>query len=142
MTQVKLNDTIKVHYTGKLDDGEIFDTSVNGEPLEFKVGEGKLIPGFEKGVIGLGVNDSVTVNIPAAEAYGNRMEELVQKIERTQLPEDIKPEVGMNLISQAPDGQQMMLLVTEVEEENITIDANHPLAGKDLTFDITVTEIK
>jgi FKBP-type peptidyl-prolyl cis-trans isomerase 2 len=142
MTKVKENDTVKVHYTGKLDDGEIFDTSVNKDPIQFKVGAGQMIPGFENGVIGLELNESKTIKIPADEAYGQRRDELIQKVEKAQLPEEIKPEVGMNLVSQTPDGQQMMLTVTEVEESTITVDANHPLAGKDLTFDLTVTEIQ
>jgi FKBP-type peptidyl-prolyl cis-trans isomerase SlpA len=141
MSQVKLNDTIKVHYTGKLTDGQVFDTSENREPLEFKVGSGMLIPGFENGVIDMKVNEKKTLNIPSDEAYGPVNEDLFQEVDKSQLPEDIKPEVGMGLMSKRPDGSEMPLTVTEVKDSSIVVDANHPLAGKDLVFDIEVVEI-
>mgnify|MGYP000064039444 CR=1 FL=1 len=141
MSQVKKDDTIKVHYTGKLSDGEVFDTSENREPLEFKVGSGMLIPGFENGVIDMKVNEKKTLNIPSNEAYGAVNEDLFQEVDRSQLPEDIKPEVGMGLMSKRPDGSEMPLTVTEVKDASIVVDANHPLAGKDLVFDIEVVEI-
>lgn len=141
MSQVKLNDTIKVHYTGKLTDGQVFDSSENREPLEFKVGSGMLIPGFENGVIDMAVNENKTLNIPCAEAYGEVNKELFQEVEKSMLPEDIQPEVGMGLMSQTPDGREMPLTITEVKDASIIVDANHPLAGKDLIFDIEVVEI-
>lgn len=143
MSQVKANDTVKVHYTGKLADGQVFDSSVErGEPIEFTMGQGQLIPGFENGLIDMKVNEKKTVNIPKEEAYGEPREELVQEVEKSQLPEEIKPEVGMGLVSKSPDGQEMNLVVKDVKEETIVVDGNHPLAGKDLVFDLEVVEIK
>ena len=143
MSQVKANDTVKVHYTGKLADGQVFDSSVErGEPIEFTMGQGQLIPGFEKGLIDMKVNEKKTINIPKEEAYGEPREELVQEVEKSQLPEEIKPEVGMGLVSKSPDGQEMNLVVKDVKEDTIVVDGNHPLAGKDLVFDLEVVEIK
>ncbi|MBO2545224.1 MULTISPECIES: peptidylprolyl isomerase [unclassified Salegentibacter] len=143
MSQVKANDTVKVHYTGKLADGQVFDSSVErGEPIEFTMGQGQLIPGFEKGLIDMKVNEKKTINIPKEEAYGEPREELVQEVQKSQLPEEIKPEVGMGLVSKSPDGQEMNLVVKDVKEETIVVDGNHPLAGKDLVFDLEVVEIK
>lgn len=143
MSQVKANDTVKVHYTGKLADGQVFDSSVErGEPIEFTMGQGQLIPGFEKGLIDMKVNEKKTINIPKEEAYGEPREELVQEVEKSQLPEEIKPEVGMGLVSKSPDGQEMNLVVKDVKDETIVVDGNHPLAGKDLVFDLEVVEIK
>ncbi|MDT8309070.1 MAG: peptidylprolyl isomerase [Bacteroidales bacterium] len=142
MTKIKTNDTVAIHYTGKLENGDVFDSSANAEPLEFKVGEGKVIPGFEKEVIGMEVNETKSFTIPTEEAYGDRRDDLIQKVEKSMLPEDLKPELGMTLMSESPEGHQMMLKVTEIDDETITVDANHPLAGKDLSFDITVIDIK
>ncbi len=142
MSQVKQNDTVKVHYTGKLADGQIFDSSVDKEPLEFTLGQGQLIPGFEKGLIDMKENEKKTVNIPKEEAYGEPKEELIQEVEKSQLPEEIKPEVGMGLVSKSPDGREMNLVVTDVKDDTIVVDGNHPLAGKDLVFDLEVVEIK
>ncbi|MDT0641768.1 peptidylprolyl isomerase [Zunongwangia sp. F363] len=143
MSQVKQNDTVKVHYTGKLTDGQVFDSSVQrGEPIEFTLGQGQLIPGFEKGLIDMQVNEKKTINIPKEEAYGEPREELVQEVQKSQLPEDIKPEVGMGLVSKSPDGREMNLVVKDVKEDTIVVDGNHPLAGKDLVFDLEVVEIK
>lgn len=142
MSQVKENDTVKVHYTGKLTNGEVFDSSVDREPLEITLGQGQLIPGFEKGMIDMEVNEKKTLNIPSAEAYGERREEMMQEVPKNQLPEEIKPEVGMGLVSQTPDGQQMRLTVAEVKDESIVVDANHPLAGQDLVFEVELLEIK
>ncbi|MFD1095883.1 FKBP-type peptidyl-prolyl cis-trans isomerase [Salegentibacter chungangensis] len=143
MSQVKQNDTVKVHYTGKLADGQVFDSSVErGEPIEFTMGQGQLIPGFENGLIDMEVNEKKTINIPKEEAYGEPREELIQEVEKSQLPEDLKPEVGMGLVSKSPDGREMNLVVKEVKDETIVVDANHPLAGKDLVFDLEVVEIK
>ena len=141
MSKVKDGDTVKVHYTGKLEDGSVFDSSVSRDPLEVTLGEGKLIPGFEKAVVGLEVGDKTTANIASADAYGERRDDLEVTIEREQLPEDIEPEVGMQLQLNQPNGQPVPVQITKVEEENIIIDANHPLAGKDLTFDIELIEI-
>ena len=143
MSQVKQNDAVKVHYTGKLEDGQVFDSSVErGEPIEFTLGQGQLIPGFEDGLIGMEVNEKKTINIPKEEAYGEPKPELIQEVQKDQLPEELKPEVGMPLVSKAPDGREINLVVTEVKDETIVVDANHPLAGKDLIFDLEVVEIK
>ena len=142
MSQVKANDTVRVHYTGKLTDGRVFDSSLEREPLEFTMGKGQLIPGFEKGILDMKVSEKKTVNIPVDETYGDSRPELIQEVDKSQLPEDIKPEVGMGLVSKSPDGQEMNLVVKEVKEESIVVDANHPLAGQDLIFDLEVIEIK
>ncbi|MDB2606720.1 peptidylprolyl isomerase [Zobellia sp.] len=142
MSQVKENDKLKVHYTGKLATGEVFDSSVErGEPLEFTLGRGELIPGFEKGLIDMKVNEKKTVNIPKEEAYGEPKTELIQEVPKSQLPQDIEPKVGMGLVSQTQSGQEINLLVTDVKEESIVVDGNHPLAGKDLIFELEVVEI-
>ncbi|MDR9418787.1 peptidylprolyl isomerase [Gracilimonas sp.] len=141
MSKVKDGDTVKVHYTGKLEDGSVFDSSVERDPLEITLGEGKLIPGFEKAVVGLEVGDKTTASIESADAYGERRDDLELSIERSQLPQDIEPQVGMQLQLNQPNGQPVPVQITEVEEENIKIDANHPLAGKDLTFDIELVDI-
>jgi peptidylprolyl isomerase len=119
----------------------VFDTSESRDPLEVTLGEGKLIPGFEKAVVGLEVGDKTTASIESADAYGDRREDLEVTIEKDQLPEDVEPEVGMQLQLNQPNGQPVPVQITKVEEENIIIDANHPLAGKDLTFDIELVEI-
>lgn len=142
MSKVKEKDTVRVHYTGKLTDGQVFDSSREREPIEFTLGEGQLIPGFEKGMIGMEVNETKTLNIPMNEAYGDRNNELIQEVPKAELPEEIKPEVGMNLMSRTPDGREIPLTVTEVKEEAIVVDANHPLAGKDLEFEVELVEIK
>lgn len=142
MSQVKANDTVRVHYTGKLTDGTVFDSSVEREPLEFTMGQGQLIPGFEKGVLDMKVNEKKTINIPSDEAYGEPRPELIQEVGKEQLPEDLTPEVGMALVSRSPDGQEMNLVVKEVKDQSIVVDANHPLAGRDLIFDLEVLEIK
>ena len=142
MSQVKNNDTVRVHYTGKLADGQVFDSSLEREPIEFTMGQGQLIPGFEKGLLDMEVNEKKTINIPSEEAYGEPRQELIQEVDKNQLPDEIKPEVGMGLVSKSPDGREMNLVVREVKEDSIVVDGNHPLAGKDLTFDLEVVEIK
>ena len=141
MSQAKSGDTVKIHYTGTLDDGTEFDSSAGREPLEFSLGRGQVIAGFDNAVDGMTVGDSKTVTIPPAEAYGERQEQLVQEVPKTSLPDDMKPEVGMPLQSQGPDGQVMNLVIAKVTEESITVDANHELAGKALTFAIELVEI-
>mgnify|MGYP006078436337 CR=1 FL=1 len=142
MIQVKENNTVKVNYTGKLSDGQVFDSSEGREPLEFTLGQGKLIPGFEKGLIDMKLNEKKTITIPKEEAYGEINANLIQEVKKTELPQDMAPEVGMGLVSKSPDGQEMNLMVVEVREETIVIDGNHPLAGKELIFDLEVVEIK
>lgn len=142
MKKVDQNDTVKVHYTGKLTDGQVFDSSQDREPLEFTIGQGQIIPGFENAVIGMEEKESKTVTIPEAEAYGERNDQLMQEVPKDNLPEDLKPEEGMELTATNQQGQQIPVTVAQVGDESITIDANHPLAGKDLVFDIELVEIK
>ncbi len=142
MSQVKDGDTIQVHYTGKLTDETVFDSSREREPLEFTVGSGQLIKGFDKAVIGLAAGQSTVANIPCAEAYGEPREDMVMEVPKTQLPAEIKPEIGMTLSAGQQDGTQMPVTIVEVAEDHIKLDANHPLAGKDLVFDIEVVSIK
>ncbi|MFT5761709.1 MAG: FKBP-type peptidyl-prolyl cis-trans isomerase 2 [Polaribacter sp.] len=142
MIQVKENNTVKVNYTGKLADGQVFDSSEGKEPLEFTLGQGQLIPGFEKGLIDMKVNEKKTITVAKEEAYGEINDALKQEVQKTELPKDITPEVGMGLVSKSPDGQEMNLRVVEVTDNSIVVDGNHPLAGKDLIFDLEVIEIK
>ncbi len=142
MSEAKKDNVVKVHYTGKLDSGQVFDSSKDREPLEFKIGEGKLIPGFEKGVVGMKLQESKTIKIPFAEAYGEKKAELMIEVQNQQLPEDLKPEVGMELVSKSPDGQEQIVKIAEVKEASIVVDANHPLAGQDLTFEIELVDIQ
>ncbi len=142
MSQVKENDTVRVHYTGKLENGQIFDSSLQRDPLEFTLGQGQLIPGFEQGVLDMKVNEKKTIQIPYTEAYGEVREELFHEVEKDKLPEELQLEVGMGLISKAPDGSERQLILHEIKENTIVVDANHPLAGKDLTFEVELVEIK
>ncbi|MCW3141883.1 MAG: peptidylprolyl isomerase [Methanophagales archaeon] len=141
MAQAKPGDTVKVHYTGKLEDGTVFDTSTDRDPLQFTIGERKIIPGFEQAVVGMNPGESKTIKVPMDEAYGPHREEMVMVVDRNQLPVDLIPEVGQQLQSRQPDGQTMVVTVIGVSESSVTVDANHPLAGKDLTFDILLVEI-
>jgi FKBP-type peptidyl-prolyl cis-trans isomerase 2 len=141
MSQVKENNTVKVNYTGKLSDGQVFDSSEGKEPLEFTLGQGQLIPGFEKGLIDMKLNEKRTITIAKEEAYGEVNNDLIQEVKKTALPQDMTPEVGMGLVSKSQDGQETNLLVVEVKDETIVIDGNHPLAGKDLIFDLEVVAI-
>ncbi|SDW79672.1 FKBP-type peptidyl-prolyl cis-trans isomerase [Aequorivita viscosa] len=142
MNQVTGNETVKLHYTGKLGDGQIFDSSLEREPLEVKLGEGRLIPGFEKGLVDMKVSEKKTITIPKEEAYGEVQKELFQKVPNENLPPEIKPEVGMGLVSKNPDGSERQMRVADVKEDFIIVDANHPLAGQDLTFELELLEIK
>jgi len=139
--QAKKGDAVQVHYTGKLEDGSVFDSSANREPLGFTVGAGQMIQGFDAAVDGMAVGDKKTVTIPAAEAYGEKREDMMIEVPIDQVPADIKPEVGMQLTLQGGNGQPMPVMVTHVDEQKITLDANHQLAGKDLIFDIELMKI-
>ncbi len=141
MSQAKLGDTVRVHYTGKLNDGSVFDTSFDGEPIEYKIGEGRLIAGFEQAVIGMEPGETKIAVISADDAYGQYREEMVIEVERNQLPSHLKLEIGQTLQSVQQDGQLIRFLVTDLNEETVTLDANHPLAGEVLTFDIQLVEI-
>jgi peptidylprolyl isomerase len=141
MSEAKTGDSVHIHYTGKLDDGTEFDSSAGQDPLEFQIGSGQVIPGFDKAVEGMSIGDKQNVRIEATDAYGERHEQLIQAVPRTALPEDLSPEVGMPLQSRAPDGQVMNFVITEVTDESITVDGNHPLAGFALNFDIELVAI-
>jgi peptidylprolyl isomerase len=141
MSQAKSGDTVRIHYTGTLDDGTQFDSSKDREPLEFEVGSGQVIPGFDKAVEGMSVGEEKSVNIASDDAYGPHHAQMVQEVPMSALPQGLEPETGMGLQAQGQDGQPINLLVTEVNEESITVDANHPLAGKDLNFDIELVDI-
>ena len=142
MSQVKVNSTIKVNYTGKLANGQVFDTSEGKEPIEFILGQERLIPGFEKGLIDMKLNEKKTIEIAKDQAYGEPNPNLIQEVKKTELPQDMEPQVGMGLVSKSPEGQEINLMVVEVKEDSIVIDGNHPLAGHDLIFDVEVVEIK
>ena len=142
MSKVKENDTVQVHYTGKLTNGQVFDSSLEREPLEVQLGQGQLIPGFEKALVDMAVNEKKTVTIAKEDAYGDVHKELFQKVPTAELPENIKPEVGMGLVGSRPDGSQQQFVVAEVNDDHIIVDANHPLAGQDLVFDLELIAIK
>lgn len=141
MTQVKTGDTVRIHYTGTLNDGTTFDSSAGRDPLQFEVGSGQIIPGLDKEIPGMTVGDKKTVNIPAAEAYGEVNPQMQQAIPRAQIPADIPVDVGARLQMQTPEGQVIPVTVAAVDEQTVTLDANHPLAGRDLTFDIELVSI-
>ena len=141
MEQVKSGDKVKVHYHGKLRSGETFDSSQGREPLEFTVGSGQVIKGFDQGVMGMQVGDKRTVEIPVQDAYGVKQDEMIIEFPRNQFPPDMKPEAGMQLMMNNGAGQSFPVTVTEVKEESVILDANHPLAGQDLIFDIELVEI-
>ena len=141
MTEAKKGDKVKVHYTGKLEDGSVFDSSVEREPLEFTIGNGNMIAGFEKAVLGMEKGDSKSARIPYQEAYGERREDMMVEVPKSQIPQDLNPEVGQQLSIKQQDGSAVPVVVTEVEQDKIVLDANHPLAGKDLIFDIELVEI-
>ena len=141
---IKQGDKVKFDYTGKLEDGTVFDTSSHKDhshPLEFEVGTKQVIPGFEAAVIGMKVGEEKTFEIKPEEGYGMINPELVKKIPKTQIPDSDKVKKGMTLAVALPDGQQMPVSVVDVDEENVSLDMNHPLAGKLLTFDIKVISI-
>lgn len=134
-------DTVRVHYTAKIEDGEIVDSSIGNEPLEITLGEGQVIPGFDQAVIGMKVGDNKTVTIAADQAYGFYRDDLKMEVDKDELPEDLDLEVGMQLQASQPDGSIVIFTVTGISDETIEIDANHPLAGHDLTFFIELVEI-
>lgn len=141
MTTAKQGDTVKVHYTGKLKDGTVFDSSQGREPLQFTIGAGQVIPGFEEAVTGMAPQENKTAEIPVDKAYGPRHDEMVMEVPREQVPPDIQPEVGQRLQVGMQSGQPIVVTITEVAETSITLDANPPLSGKDLVFDIELVEI-
>ena len=141
MTQAKTGDTVRIHYTGTLDDGTQFDSSSGRDPLEFQVGSGQIIPGLDKAIPGMAVGEAKTVTVPADEAYGQPNPQAMQAVPRAEIPAEIPLEIGTQLQVQTPTGQVMPVTVVAVSDSEVTLDANHPLAGKDLTFAIELVEI-
>jgi FKBP-type peptidyl-prolyl cis-trans isomerase 2 len=141
MTQAQSGNTVKLHFTGKLDDGTIFATSSDSEPIELTLGRGQILPGIERAVEGMASGESKTIKILSEQAYGPRRDDLTQEIPKEHLPVDLTPEVGQKLRIDRPDGDPMIVSIAAVSDTAITIDANHPLAGKDLTFDLEMVEI-
>lgn len=141
MASATTSSTVKVHYTGTLTDGTVFDSSIDREPLEFTIGQGMVIPGFEDGIVGMNEGDTKKISIPAADAYGLYQEELVAVVARSQVPPEIELEIGMILQVSSPEGSLSRVMVKEITESNVTLDLNHPLAGQDLTFDLKLVQI-
>lgn len=141
MTQVKQGDTVQVNYTGKLADGTVFDSSVGRQPIVFTLGKGKLIAGFEKALLGMSMGEKKTVVIPFTEAYGERRQNAVVEMERKGFPENFRPKVGQRLELTQEDDTNILVTVVGLTDTHITLDANHPLAGKDLTFEIELLSI-
>jgi peptidylprolyl isomerase len=141
MGQAKNGSKVKLHFTGKLDDGTVFATSTDSQPVEFTLGQNQVLPGLEEAVEGMATGESKTVKILSEQAYGQRREDLTQEIPKENLPADLAPEVGQRLRIDRPDGEPMIVSVAAVSDDAITIDGNHPLAGQDLTFDLEMIEI-
>ena len=141
MAAAKKGDNVKIHYKGTLQDGSVFDSSEGREPLGFTLGSGQVIPGFDEAVMGMTTGEKKNVTIPADMAYGSRNDELVMPVPISQVPEDLNPEVGQQLQVGGPNGQPVLVTVVEITDENIMLDANPPLAGEDLTFDIELVSI-
>ncbi len=139
--EVKKGDTVKIHYTARLKDGEVFESSKGHVPFQFTVGEGSVIPGLEKAIIGMKVGETKTIEVPPEEGFGPRREDLIFKVERNTIPSDINPFIGQNLQMRHPDGGIVNLVVTDMDDETITLDANHPLAGNTIIFDVELVEI-
>lgn len=142
MSQAETGDTVRINYTGTLPDGTTFDSSQGRDPLEFQLGSGQIIPGIDHAVAGMEVGEKKQVTVPPAAAYGERDENRVQDVQRSQLPDNIPTEVGTQLQMQTPEGQTLPVMVTAATEDKVTLDANHPLAGQDLTFDLELVEVK
>ena len=141
MQEAKKGDKVKVHYHGKLTNGETFDSSAGREPLEFEVGSGSVIKGFDEGVSGMKVGEKKTINIPVDEAYGERSEDMLIEFPKDRFPKDMEIKEGMQLMMSNGTGQNIPVIVTEVKDDGVILDANHPLAGEDLIFDIELVEI-
>src|SRR5690242_15408881 len=141
MKQVKSGDKVKVHYHGRLTNGETFDSSTGRAPLEFEVGSGMVIKGFDDGVTGMAVGEKKTINIPFNEAYGPKNPEMIIDMPKDRFPKDMEIEVGMPLGMSDAQGNQFQVVVTQIKDDTVVLDANHPLAGQDLTFDLELVEI-
>ena len=141
MTQAKNGDKVKVHYTGKLDNGTLFDSSLDREPLEFTIGEGQLIADFEQAVIDMNPGESKTIKIPSDNAYGPHRDDMLIVVDRSQFPEGLEPKIDQQLQIRNQNGEPTVATVVDISGANVTLDTNHPLAGKDLTFEIQLIEI-
>lgn len=141
MEQAKAGDTVKVHYHGRLTDGTTFDSSSGREPLEFQVGSGQVIKGFDDGVSGMAVGEKKTIQIPVDEAYGQKEENMIVEFPKSNFPPELTPELGMSLNMTNGSGQVIPVTIVDIKEESVVLDANHPLAGQDLIFDIELVEI-
>lgn len=141
MTQAKAGDTVRIHYTGTLNDGTQFDSSTGREPLQFTLGSGEVINGLDAEIQGMEVGTTSTVAIPSAEAYGPHDPGKIQKVERNRIPDEIELKLGLQLGARTQDGQQLTFTVIDIADEEVTVDANHPLAGKDLNFEVELVEI-
>lgn len=141
MIQAQYGNTVKVHYTGRLEDGQVFDSSMQREPLQFTIGKGEVIPGFEQAIVGMAPGESKTAQLPPEAAYGPHHKEMTAVVERARLPEDLEPEVGQQLQVRQSDEQTTVVTIVDVTDASVTLDANHPLAGKALTFDLQLVEI-
>lgn len=141
MTQAKSGDTVRVNYTGSLEDGSVFDTSLQRDPLEFTIGAGNVIPGFEQAVVGMSPGETKTETIPVDQAYGPHREELQFEVDREQVPPGMEIQVGQQLRLEGPQGESMVVTVSKISDGAFTLDANHPLAGRNLVFEIELVEI-
>jgi len=141
MSKAKKGDSVKIHYTGKLEDGSVFDSSAGREPLEFTIGDGRVIVGFEEAVLGMAIGDTKSVTIPCNKAYGEKNDQLIIEVPRNQVPPDLNPELDQKLQMGGPNGEVVMVTVVGITGEVITLDANPPLAGKDLNFDLELVAI-
>ena len=142
MSQAKHGDTVTVHYTGRLENGEVFADSKDGEPLEFILGSGEVIPGLESGIIGMKAGETKTISVPPEEAYGPRHEELVIDVKKSEFPENLTLAIGQQLQIRQSDGDPLRVTVADIDEDTITLDANHPLADCTLTFTILLVAVK
>jgi len=142
MSIAKSGDTVRVHYHGRLPSGETFDSSADRDPLEFELGSGQVIPGFDMGVTGMAIGEKKTIEIPFMEAYGPRNESMIIEMPKERFPQEMEIEIGMPLMMSDGQGQNLQVAVTSIQETSVTLDANHPLAGKDLIFDLELVEIK
>ena len=141
MSSAKLGDTVKVHYKAKTKEQTLFDSANQTDPLQFTIGEEQIIPAFEEAIIGMQPGENKTINLAADQAFGPYLEDLISKVEKNQLPPTLELQVGQQLQIQQPDGEVLLVKVLDISDSNVTFDANHPLAGKDLTFDINLVEI-
>jgi len=141
MSQAKTGDTVKIHYTGTLSDGKQFDTTEARGPMEFKLGEGQVLPGFEEAVKGMEVGEKKSFTLSPEEAYGPRQEDLTVEVEKTEIEKFIEPQVGQQLELKQKDGGNVIVMVTDIQDDKVTLDANHPLAGEALSFEVQLVEI-